>query len=271
MTSSNRTVAVVSDGSALADQDTPIEPLLHEYSALIRDVAGLPTVVMPFEAGTPRQLHATLGGLPSTVGAVFLPHVAPGHAHVARLAAGETPVVTDHNTAAIALIAALLTTLTRAGRPLTSSRVVIAGANTMPMLSPLLVTAGVGDITTWNRDDAVAFPLHRVAAGSDAVIDLLGGITEAFGTLVEPAVITRDDPRTVLLALPGLLRALTQVPNARLDVEVYHACALALVMATPSDERLPQGPDRALTRQVADAATRTLHQPARHSHDTRSS
>ncbi|MCE7007004.1 hypothetical protein LWC34_29860 [Kibdelosporangium philippinense] len=269
--SSNRMVAVVSDGSSLADPDTPVEPVLLEYSALIRDVAGLSTLVMPVEGDAPRQLQSTLGGLPSTVGAVFLPHVTPERAHVARLAAGNTPVVTDHDTTAMALTAALLTTLTRAGRPLTSGRVVIAGANTMPMLSPLLVTAGVGDITTWNRADAVAFPLHRIAAQSDAVIDLLGGHSTAFDAPREPVMITRDDPRIPLLALPGLLRALTHVPHAKLDIDVYHACALALVMATPPELQLPDGPDRVLTSRVADAATATVHQPAHHPHDTRSS
>lgn len=274
MTASDRVVAVVSDGSALADQDTSVESMLRQYSALIDDVAGLPTVVMPLDSSDPRQLQTTLGTLPSTVSAVFLPHVTPDRAHMARLAAG-VPVVTDHDTAAIALTAALLTTLTRIGRPLISSRVVIAGANTMPVLSPLLVTAGVGDITTWNRPDAVGFPLHRIAMRADAVIDLLG-LAIDFSTAVssaptEPAVITRDDPRTPLLALPGLLRAITQVPNLRLDVDVYHACALALVMATPPELQLPDGSDRVLADRVADAATRAFHRTPRHSHDTRSS
>ncbi|RSM85289.1 hypothetical protein DMH04_18570 [Kibdelosporangium aridum] len=262
MTSSNRTVAVVSDGSALADRDTQVEPMLHGYAALIHESTGLPTIVRPLDVGAPQQLWTTLGALPTTVGAVFLPHVTPDRAHMARLAAGDTPVVTEHDTTAIALIAALMTTLTRAGRPLTFSRVVIAGANTMPVLSPLLVIAGIGDITTWNRADAGAFPLHRIATGAHAVIDLAGGLTTAFDPLVQPAVITRDDLRVPLLALPGLLRALAQAPNVTLDVEVYYACALALVMATPPDERLPLGPDRALTRRVADAATQALRQPA---------
>nr|WP_157528651.1 hypothetical protein [Kibdelosporangium sp. MJ126-NF4] len=256
---------MISDGSAFADQDVSVEAVLHEYSALIRDVAGLPTVVMPLVADAPRQSHTTLDNLPSSVGAVFLPHVTPERAHMARLAAGETPVVTEHDTTAIALTAALLTTLTHAGRPLNSSRVVIAGANTMPMLSPLLVTTGIGDITTWNHADTGAFPLHRIATGADAVIDLLGGLTTACEIPFEPAVITRDDPRIPLLALPGLLRALTKIRGATPNVEVCYACAFALVMATPSELRLPNGPDLVLTSRVADAATRALHHP----HDTR--
>ncbi|MCE7002054.1 hypothetical protein LWC34_04325 [Kibdelosporangium philippinense] len=255
-------MAVVSDGSAFTDQDIPVEPLLRGYAALIHESSGLPTLVRPLGVGAPQHLQATLGALSKTVGAVLLPHVTPDRAHAVRRAVSDMPIVTEHDTTAIALTAALMTTLTRGGHPLTSSRVVIAGANTMPLLSPLLVTAGIGDITTWNRADAVAFPLHRVAAGAHAVIDLLGGLATEFDALVEPVVLTRRDPRIPLLALPGLLRALTKAPNTRLDVEVYHACALALVMATPPDERLPLGPDRALTRRVADAATQALHQPA---------
>lgn len=101
--SGHRTVAVVSDGSTLTGRRTSVETVLHEYS--------------------------TLDGLPASVGAVFLPHVTPERARAARLAAGETPVVTEHQTSGV-----------------------------------------------------------------------------------------------------------------HLDVEVYHACALALVMATPPGERLPQGP-----------------------------
>ncbi|TCO61939.1 hypothetical protein [Actinocrispum wychmicini] len=268
MTANDPVVAVVSDGSALPDQDTHVEHLLRRYSALIHDAAGLSTHVIPLNADDPQRLRTALRGLPPAVGVAFLPHVTADRAHVARLAAGETPVVTDHDTTAIALTAMVLTTLTRAGRSTGSGRVVIAGADTMPLLSPLLVAAEVGDITTWKRADAVAFPLHRIATGADVVIDLHGSLT-AVNPTATPVVITRQDSRMPLLVLPGLLRAITQVRHARLDVDVYHACALALVMATPPELQLPDGPDRALARRVADAAIRAFHQTTPRPRDPR--
>ena len=40
---------------------------------------------------------------------------------------------------------------------------------------PVLLTAGMRDITTWSPADALAFPLRRIAADADAVINLVGG------------------------------------------------------------------------------------------------
>lgn len=77
---------------------------------------------------------------------------------------------------------------------------------------------------------------------------------------LEPAVIAPQYVRDPLSALPGLLRAMTRTPDAPLDVEVHHACTLALVMATPPKELLPHGLGRVLTEHVADAASTTHHQ-----------
>ena len=119
-----------------------------------------------------------------------------------------------------------------------------------------------------------------VSDGADVVIDLLGGTgvgtigVGAFAPDLEPTVITPDSGRGPLLTLPGLLRALTRTPRptseARLDVEVHHACALALVMATPPDDLLPHEPYDALADRVADAALQTLHQTALRPFDTSS-
>lgn len=275
--SPDRVVAVVSDGSALAApgaaQDTVVL-MLRRYVALIEDLAGLRGLELHLDHD-PRRAAAGLRGLPSEVGALFLPHVRRDFACRARDLT-DVPVVTDQDTTAIALAAALLTTLTRAGRTPRASQVVIAGAGTLPILCPLLMVCGVGSVTTWNPADALSFPLRRIAADADVVIDLLGGTTigtvgiGAFAPDLEPTVIVPDSRRGPLLALPGLLRALTRTPDARLDVEVHHACALALVMATPPDDVLPVSPYDALVDQVTDAALRALQQPAHRPFDTSS-
>lgn len=274
-----RGVAVVSDGSALADQSgDSVVSMLGRYAALIEDLAGLPVRVLPLDVGDPAQADASLRSLSAEIGAIFLPHVREEFTCRAR-ALTSTPVLTDQDTTAIALAAAVLTTLARAGRAPRASQVVIAGADTMPILCPLVMLSGVGTVTTWNPADALTFPLRRIAADADVVIDLLGGTVGrtvgrigigAFAPDLELTVIAPDSGRDPSLALPGLLRALTAAPGARLDVEVHHACALALVMATPPDQLVPHGPDHGLADRVADAALQALHQPAHRPFDTSS-
>jgi malate dehydrogenase (oxaloacetate-decarboxylating) len=253
-------VAVASDGSAFVDRGIPLTSVLRQEATLIQDLAGLSTRVISLDPDGSQRIQEVLDHLPSEVGAVFLTHT-ESHRALEAQSAVSRPVVTDQDTTAIALSVALLTTLGRRGRAPQASRVVIAGAQSMPILCPLLMVAGLGDITSWNPGDAVAFPLHRIAAGTDAVIDVVGAtnLSGSSATAAEPAVITPDEAVHSLLALPGLLRVLTQIPNAQLDVEVYLTCALALVMATPPDEDLPHS-DHALADRIVDAVATALQQ-----------
>jgi len=257
-----RVVAVVGDHATAAQA--------HRYAALIHELAGLPSQVILLdhtEDTSPRQDQPEHVQLPPETAAVVLTGRHTADTLCLGDAADPTPVLAEQDIAAVAVTAALLTTLTRRGRAPRASRVVIAGADTVPMLCRLLVAAGIGDITTWKHQDAVAFPLRRVAEDVDAVIDLLGvwpahDHPHATVDSGEPAVIAPDAERDPLLVLPGLLRAITQAPDVQaavaLDVEVHLACALALVMATPSHQQLPQVPNRDLADRVADAATRAL-------------
>jgi hypothetical protein len=266
-------VVVAGDGSTHPDPSTPVEPVLRRYAAVIQDVTDLPACVLPLEADEPQRMRSVLRDLPADVGVIVFVQTLPEYIRKALADVDGVPVLTDRDASAIAITAALLATLTDAGRAPRSSRVVIAGANTMPALCPLLVTAGIGDITTWNLADALGFPLGRVAAGTDAVVDLLGGTAAHIRMLApysRPIVIAPDSLRDPLLALPGLLSAILRSPGSQLDLHVHHACALALVAATPRGQQLPGGPDRALTGHVADAATRAFQQPAYRHHDTRS-
>lgn len=225
---------------------------LHHYAATIEDLTGMPTRVIASDYG----LH----GLGLDVGAVFLARIDPERTAKARRVAARLPVITDQDTTAIALTAALLTSLTRAGRSPQVSRVVIAGANTMPMLGRILLIAGIGDVTTWNPADALAFPLRRIAAGADAVINLVGGGGRyAWPRHGVPAVIVPDPARDPLLALPGLLQVLTRQPGAKLTLDIHHACARALAAATPPGQQLPRRPDPTLVQQIADATAQALH------------
>jgi hypothetical protein len=248
-------VVVVAGGPMLADRGA-VESLTRRYVAAIENVAGLPARVQPLDVSDPHRVDEDPLGPLTNVGAVLLIHTRLEQARRAQ-AMVNVPVLTDQDAIAIALTAALLTTLTRAGRSPQSSRVVIAGAKTMPVLCPLLMLAGIGDITNWNPGDAPAFPLRHVTAGADAVIDLLGG-TAPFVPHPAPVLVVPSEG-DALLALPGLLRVLTRIPDARPSVEVLLACALVLVMATRPDEQLPRRSDRILAARVAEAATQAFH------------
>ncbi|AHH98816.1 hypothetical protein GCM10010174_66670 [Kutzneria viridogrisea] len=199
----------------------------------------------------------------------MLTHTAPALARAAQQAlhaVGGLPVVTDQDTTAIALTAAVLTAVTRADRTPSASTVVIAGTERMPGLCALLIAVGVGDIVSWNKADAHAFPLYHVARGADAVVDLLGG-TRELAEVAEHSrrtVIAPDNPASHLLALPGLLTALVQTPEPVLDVALYRVCALALAASTPPGRLLPDLTDPAVTDNIAHAATHTLQHPRNH-------
>ncbi|MFJ8962708.1 hypothetical protein ACIRG5_25280 [Lentzea sp. NPDC102401] len=239
-----RVVAVVGGISATS-------AVLRRYAAVIEETAGLPTRVIASDYG----LH----DVASDVGAVVLVRTDPERVQRVRGSLVGVPVVTDQDTTAIALAAALHTTLSRADRAPQSSQVVIAGARTMPGLCPLVLAAGIGSITTWNPSDALVFPLRRIAADADVVINLVGGGGRfAWPRHAVPAVIVPDTGRDPLLALPGLLQTLVRHPDTRLTVEMQHACALALAAATPPGNQLPRQADHALVTQVADAATTAL-------------
>lgn len=162
------------------------------------------------------------------------------------------PVVTVDDATMIAVAAAVLSALHLARTPPEGGRVVIADANRLPLLGSVLVASGVGDLTLWHLADAPRFPLRRVAAYADVLVDLIG-VPAPTG----PVVVTRDtlDPMTVL---PGLLRAVDAVPVDRVDVSVHAACASALATVAPPDRRPRPESDHTLIALVADTATRAL-------------
>lgn len=229
--------------------------VLRRYAAIVEDEAGLPTRVIASDYG----LH----NLPPDTRVVLLVRATPEREQKARDSIADVPVLTERDTTAVALTAALLTTLTRTGNTPETSRVVIAGAGTMPLLNPVLLAAGIRDITTWNPVDALSFPLRGIAADADAVINLVGGGGRfAWPRHAAPAVIVPDPARDPLLALPGLLRALSRHPRARLTPDVQHACAIALSAATPPGHQVPRRADETLTRQIAESAADALHRGA---------
>ncbi|HXT43726.1 MAG TPA: hypothetical protein VN748_06365 [Pseudonocardiaceae bacterium] len=261
------TVAVVSDGSALTHRGLAggggsVEAVLRHWAALIHQCTGLAARPVYLAAGNAADLSIGLRRLPADIGAVLLIHTDPAHYSAAtgskQAGGSQRRVVTDRAMTATAATAALLTTLRRRGLSPGRSRVVIAGAAIMPMLRALLLAAGFGCVTSWDRRDAPTFPLRWITRNADAVVDLLGctrELAEAASDHPELIVITPDQTSWSLLALPGLLRAAATAQDPKFDIASYHACALALVAATPPGRLLPDPRDPALISTVEQAAT----------------
>lgn len=249
--------------AVIATSATPdAQRLLRTCTTVLEEQSGLTVHVVTAQTAT--AAAAALAAVPDGVDVLFFPHATREFATRVQTLTG-TSAVTAQDTTIIALTAALSTTLARAGRTPRSSHVVIAGAATLPFLAPVVMLTGVGQITKWYTTDAAAFPLYRITAVSDAVIDLVGAADSAVAnTRILPALIAPDRERDTVLALPGLIRAIALTPRTVVDVEVHRACALALVMATPLTETRPPWPDHALTDAVASVAAAALLTTADH-------
>lgn len=220
---------------------------VHETARLLTAFTALEAVAVPTPPD-PAGLTAAVRALAAD--AVFLTGTDRDQARATQLAlAGEVSVLTEEDTLAIAIAAAVRVALHRRDRTPADARVLIAGPSAAPLLVPVLVAAGTADIMLWHPADAAAFPLARVARDVDVVVDLLGGHDPGPG----PAVVTPGDPVAPLLALPGLLRAGLPAADPQAHLDVHAACAHALASLTPVDRLLPDPGDPDLATRVADA------------------
>ena len=296
--SGRRWIAVVGDGTAPGGSGAP-EPLewttqtaLDVDARLIRGLAQVPTVSVAAATwdAAPRFAER-IQQMRGHAGAVFLTRTDPARARtVQRLVeqAGGPPVLTAEDATAIALTAAALDYLHRLGRDPSHSRIVIAAAVRMPILSALLIAVGVPDITLWNTADAMWYSLRRAARDADVVIDLSRNdhddttdpaedreAAEFDLDRPEGSVITRRGLDSRALAAPGLLRALVEQPRSPLlGLRMYGICAATLAHAAPRRVGLYSRPAGKPTPRasviadaIADAVTLHLTQLRRESDD----
>ncbi|MFE3785545.1 hypothetical protein ACFXPA_46060 [Amycolatopsis sp. NPDC059090] len=118
----------------------------------------------------------------------------------------------------------------------------------------------MGDIASWNHDDASGLRRSSVARGANIVVDLISAASAAqpaFDAVLPHVISTTADPVTHLLALPGLLRALRREPIGGFvgdpmdSVDPHRASVHALVTLTPVDRAAPDLADPDLTGRVA--------------------
>lgn len=284
-----RQIAVIGDGTGAGTPEPPEWPLetcLAGDADVIQGLARVPTVVaVATGSDTPARFATRIQQLPAAIGAVFLTRSDPARARtvqqlVEQAGRQQRLVVTEEDATAIALTAAAGVYLHRIGRDPHRCRILVAGADQMPILSPLLLASGFADIMLWNIPDGTWFPLRRAARDADVVIDLQRGDPPPAAAapsedpgpseldLDRPAgsVITRRGLDARALVAPGLLRALTGHPPEALPpgpdrgLGLYRVCAQAVARAAPSRRLLHDQPlDCTLAAALADAIAAALH------------
>ncbi|MFD9894079.1 hypothetical protein ACFWY9_32420 [Amycolatopsis sp. NPDC059027] len=242
-----RRIAVVGSGAAA-------ESVAREYAELISGLAGIPAKVLDGAD------HGTISS--AEYGAILLVHPGAGAASAARRLRAATGlyVLSDQDATAIALTGALLATLARRGRAPRDVRVVIAGAERLPGLAPLLIAADVRDVTLWNTADGAVFPLHQIVFGADAVVDLLGALPGDMGGVL--AVNTGDDVHAAPCAAAGLLRAALYAEGRAREVDTFHVAAAVLAAVVTPGRVFSRGAARELADLITEAVLASLA-PAR--------
>ncbi|MDV6247815.1 hypothetical protein [Rhodococcus opacus] len=258
-------VAVSTTGSRTAGSARTRPPwvAMEDYAALIRERTPMRALCLPVTTGDPHVLTERILGLPTAVAAVFV--VGLGHRESASVQRevterGGPVILTELDVLTAAVAAATITTLRRRSVPPRAGRVVITGASWAPLLAPVLIASRVGDLSSWHKRDAEAFPLRRLMEHNDVLVDLVGCAPDGAApgrTVVVPA----DGFVYGALVLPGLLAALCGHQVRTLTVEVMAACVRALALITPADRMLPFADDRLLVSAVARHVSRALGHP----------
>lgn len=233
---------------------------MEDYAALVRARTPIRPLRLPLTTGAPREVADRIAGLPHRVSAAFLTGLGWADSLTVQRAVAERGgplVITETDLLTVTLVASTITTLRHRRVPPRTGRVVIAGVNPAPLLAPVLMASGVGNLSSWHERDAQALPLRRVMEHHDVLIDLGGSADDQ----VAPSRTVRppDDPFTDgALVLPGLLSAVCGHGALGLTVDVIAACVRALALITPVDRVLPALDDRLLVSAVARHAGRTL-------------
>ncbi|WP_172652633.1 hypothetical protein [Rhodococcus opacus] len=256
-------VSTTGSGTAGSARTRPPWVAMEDYAALIRQRTPMRALCLPVTTGDPHVLTERILGLPTGLSAVFV--VGLGHRESAAVARevterGGPVVLTELDVLTAAVAAATITTLRRRSVPPRAGRVVITGASWAPLLAPVLIASGVGDLSSWHERDAEAFPLRRLMEHNDVLVDLAGCAPDGAApgrTVVVPA----DGFAYGALVLPGLLAALCGHQVRTVTVEVMAACVRALALITPAARMLPSVDDRLLVSAVARHVSRALGHP----------
>lgn len=239
---------------------------MQNYAALITEATPMRALPLPLTQNEPAAAACRLSELPHNVAAVLLIGLDPsGAAHVQRAAAaaGGPPVISELDVVTAALGAAAVSFLRGRDIAPRRGRIVVTGAEVVPRLGPLLKASGAGSMTTWHPFDAQDYPLPRMMAHNDLLIDL----ADAAPDNAAPARTLRmpSEPHDYgALVIPGLLRGLCRHEPTPVTIEVLAACSRALALVTAPDAILPDIDERLLIPAVARHVHRSLREDSRH-------
>ncbi|MGW0176246.1 hypothetical protein ACWDUM_20670 [Rhodococcus sp. NPDC003322] len=252
------TAAVVTVGASRRDR-SPAEPqrspwmVMEMYADLIRRRTPIRVLRLPMATGDSRLVAARIASASPRVSVAFVTGIGAGES--SRIAddvdaRGGPVIVTELDVLTAALAATTISLLRRGGAAPRSGRVVINGPERAPLLGPVLLKSGIGEVINWSRVDAHAFPLRRLMQRHDVLIDLAGTATD---TDAPGRTVAWPTDRFALgrLVVPGLMSALCGHDTTKVTAEILAACARALALTTPPGQTLPSSDDGLVTPAIA--------------------
>jgi len=233
---------------------------MEDYVALIDDRTPMRAVPLPLSRGGVGTVASAITDHRARLSAVLVVGLAASESAAVqrRVADAAGPLViaeTDVVTAALA--AAVMTMLGSRGVPRQRARVVITGAESAPLLGPILIACGIGELTNWHHRDASDYPLYRLMQHNDILID--PNAAEPMPVAPERTMTIPHDPFDFGgLVVPGLLGALCGHGVAVLDIEHLVAAAHAVALLTPTGQVLPALNEPLLITTIARHVSQTL-------------
>lgn len=233
---------------------------MEDYVALIEDRTPMRALPLPLSRGGVCRVASAIAGFPTRLAAVLVVGLAASESAAVQRQVADTAgplVIGEIDMVTAALAAGVITVLGSRGVPRERARVVMTGAESAPLLGPILIACGIGDLTTWHHRDAVAYPLNRLMEHNDILIDPNAAAPVQVapdGTLTIP-----NDPFEFgALVLPGLLGALCGHGVAALDIEHPAAAANAVARLTPAGQVLPDLNEPMLVTAIAQHVSQTI-------------
>ena len=223
--------------------DPPVPPrsswaAMEDYAALIDDRTPMRAVPLPLPRGGVDTVASAITGHPTRLSAVLIVGLAASESAAVQRRVADTAgplVIAEIDVVSAALAAAVMTMLRSRGlnreRASSSDGRRRVGAATRADL----IACGIGELTTWRRDDAEDYPLTRLMEHNDILID--PNAAAPMPLAPDRTVTIPHDPFDFgALVLPGLLGALCGHGVAALDIEHLAAATSAVALLTPSDD-----------------------------------
>ena len=233
---------------------------MQDYVALLSDRTPMHAVALPLWRGDVGTVASAITGHRTRLSAAFVVGLGASESAAVqrRVAEAAGPlVIAEIDVVTAAQAAAVMAMLRSRGVQRQRARVAMAGAESAPLLGPILIACGIGELTSWHPRDAQHYPLNRLMEHNDIVI-----CPKAAAPMLvawDRAVTIPHDPFDFgALVLPGLLGALCGHGVTALDVLHLAAAAHAVALVTPTLRVLPELNDPRLVSAIAHHVSQTL-------------